>query len=157
MTALTNELKCVDWRHQINSLSLVNFLLLLINKFSFICEGQSCRVRIKMDATSQEISFWYVYYSEIIHLPILDTLVPGWSSTLNVEGLPDLADRPDLVIPDVDSCSGNDTVLYTIYWRNCTVTMLSTTLKFLSHPWYLQLCCYKIYRITIFSKWLPAG
>ena len=43
--SLTNELKFVDKRHQINSLSLVN-LLLLINKFSFICEGQSCRVRI---------------------------------------------------------------------------------------------------------------
>ena len=41
--SLLNERKCVDWRHQINS--LVN-LLLLINKFSFICEGQSCRVRI---------------------------------------------------------------------------------------------------------------
>ena len=42
-----------------------------------------------------------------------------------MEGLPDLADLPDLVIPDVDSCIGNDTVLYTIYWRNCTVPMLS--------------------------------
>ena len=49
----------------------------------------------------------------------------GRSSTPNVEGLPDLADLPDLVIPDVDSCTGNDTVLYTIYWRNCTVSMLS--------------------------------
>ena len=39
----------------------------------------------------------------------------GRSSTPNVEGLPDLADLPDLVIPDVDSCTGNDTVLYTIY------------------------------------------
>ena len=45
--SLTNELKFVDWRHQINSLSLVD-LLLLINKFSFICEGQSCRVRITL-------------------------------------------------------------------------------------------------------------
>ena len=51
--------------------------------------------------------------------------VPGRSSTPNVEGLPDLADLSDLVIPDVDSCTGNDTVLYTIYWRNCTVAMLS--------------------------------
>ena len=51
--------------------------------------------------------------------------LPGRSSTPNVEGLPDLADLPDLVIPDVDSCTGNDTVLYTIYWRNCTVPMLS--------------------------------
>ena len=42
-----------------------------------------------------------------------------------MEGLPDFADLPDLVIPDVDSCTGNDTVLYTIYWRNCTVSMLS--------------------------------
>ena len=49
----------------------------------------------------------------------------GRSSTPNVEGLPDLADLPDLVIPDVDSCTGNDTVLYTIYWRNYTVSMLS--------------------------------
>ena len=39
----------------------------------------------------------------------------GRSSTPNVEGLPDLADLPDLVIPDDDSCTGNDTVLYTIY------------------------------------------
>ena len=43
--SLTNELKFADKRQQINSLSLVN-LLLLINKVSFICEGQSCRVRI---------------------------------------------------------------------------------------------------------------
>ena len=43
--SLTNELKFVDLRHQINSISLVN-LLLLNNKFSFICERQSCRVRI---------------------------------------------------------------------------------------------------------------
>ena len=43
--SLTNELKFVDWLHQINSLSLAN-LLLLINKISFICEGQWCRVRI---------------------------------------------------------------------------------------------------------------
>ena len=49
----------------------------------------------------------------------------GRSSTPNVENLPDLADLPDLVIPDVDSCTGNDTVLYTIYWRNCTIAMLS--------------------------------
>ena len=49
----------------------------------------------------------------------------GRSSTPNVEGLPDLADLPDLVMPDVDSYTGNDTVLYTTYWRNCTVPMLS--------------------------------
>ena len=49
----------------------------------------------------------------------------GRSSTPNVEGLPDLAGLPDLVIPDVDSCTGHDTVLYTFYWRNCTVPMLS--------------------------------
>ena len=33
------------YRHQINLLSLVH-LLLLINKFSFICEAQSCSIRI---------------------------------------------------------------------------------------------------------------
>ena len=44
--SLTNELKFVDYCH---SLSLVN-LLQLINKFSFICEGQSCRVRITFSA-----------------------------------------------------------------------------------------------------------
>ena len=62
---------------------------------------------------------------------------PGRSSTPNVEGLPDLADLPDLVIPDVDSCTGNDTVLYTIYWRNCTVAILSdvfNNLEILSTP-----------------------
>ena len=36
-------------------------------------------------------------------------------STPNEAGLPDLADLPDLVIPYVDSCTRNDTVLYTIY------------------------------------------
>ena len=56
---------------------------------------------------------------------VLTKTQSGRSSTPNVEGLPDLADLPDLVIPDVDSCTGNDTVLYTIYWRNCTVPMLS--------------------------------
>ena len=34
-----------DKRYQINSLSLVNLVLLII-KFSFICEGQPCRVLI---------------------------------------------------------------------------------------------------------------
>ena len=65
---------------------------------------------------------------ELIDSHGADTVVcpfTGWSSTPNVEGLPDLADLPDLVIPDVDSCTGNDTVLYIIYWRNCTVAMLS--------------------------------
>ena len=42
---VTNELDFYYYRHQINSLSLVN-LLLLINKFSFICEWQSCRIRL---------------------------------------------------------------------------------------------------------------
>ena len=41
--------------NQINSLSLVN-LLLLINKFSFICEGQSCRVRIAITWTNLDAS-----------------------------------------------------------------------------------------------------
>ena len=56
--SLTNELKFVDYRHQINSLSLVN-LLLLINKFSFICEGQSCRVRITIILSPQwDFLYW---------------------------------------------------------------------------------------------------
>ena len=49
--SLTNELKFDDYRYQINSLSLINLLLLII-KFSFICEGQSCRVRITFVATN---------------------------------------------------------------------------------------------------------
>ena len=46
---LTNEWKFVDQHNQINLLSLIK-LLLLINKFSFVCEGQSCRVRITITA-----------------------------------------------------------------------------------------------------------
>ena len=45
MTARHKWTRFFYYRHQINSLLLVN-LLLLINKFSFICEGQSCRIRI---------------------------------------------------------------------------------------------------------------
>ena len=45
-------------------------------------------------------------------------LTTGRSSTPNVEGLPDWVDLPDQVIPDVDSCTGNDTVLFTAYCRN---------------------------------------
>ena len=66
--------------------------------------------------SKQSWGWWF----ETPSLPLSDR-----SSTPNVEGLPDLADLPDLVIPDVDSCTGNDTVLYTIYWRNCTVPILS--------------------------------
>ena len=56
--SLTNELQFVDLRHQINSLSLVN-LLLLINKFSFICEGQSCRIRItSLSLQAHTTRFW---------------------------------------------------------------------------------------------------
>ena len=43
--SLTNEFQFVDYCHQITSLSWIN-LLLLINKFSSICEEQSCRVCI---------------------------------------------------------------------------------------------------------------
>ena len=46
-------------RHQINSLSFV-ILLLLINKLSFICEGQSCSVRI----------IFYFRYRHYHHPPI---------------------------------------------------------------------------------------
>ena len=71
-----------------------------------------------------------VYFSRAVSCPVPPrprqcNYFSGRSSTPNVEDLPDLADLPDLVIPDVDSCTGNDTVLYTIYWRNCTVAMLS--------------------------------
>ena len=53
--SLTNELNFDDKHHQINSLLLVN-LPLLINKFSFIFEGQSCRVRITMTEAKRRYS-----------------------------------------------------------------------------------------------------
>ena len=43
--SLTNEPKFNDYRYQINSLSFVNLLLLII-KFAISCEGKPCRVRM---------------------------------------------------------------------------------------------------------------
>ena len=52
---LTNQLKFDDWCYQINSLSLINLLLLII-KWSFICEGQSCRVRISVPMVNRKVT-----------------------------------------------------------------------------------------------------
>ena len=50
--SLTDEPNFDDYHYQFNSLSLVSLLLLII-KFSFICEEQSCRVRITSHCLNQ--------------------------------------------------------------------------------------------------------
>ena len=86
--------------------------------------------------TAQNVSIYWRHHETILIPGIIFNInnichfithdqVEAQHQMWNMEGLPDLADLPDLAIPDVDSCTGNDTVLYTIYWRNCTVAMLS--------------------------------
>ena len=76
-----------SWAHlvMIISLSLIN-LLLLINKFSFICEGQSCRVCIsqlsywigRMHNLCFSLWYWVIQFNDWFRFNSLD-LGMSWS------------------------------------------------------------------------------